>query len=200
MRKTKQKQQQRRRSRRRTTRRRYRGGSSGLSSLNPGTWQPTPSNNVFTASNYAAANAGQTAGHGYSGASNKVDASSGHANVMKGGGLGYSVLDKPFPITGPYAGYGGIDGYLNSTLVRSTNGFPTIFPSTLKGGGGRGRGSGKRRQRKYTQKGCMRGGSGIQIPGSQGYALYPDAISGGVSALANPMPAQAYSGCASRPH
>ena len=127
------------------------------------TWSPTPGNYAFDASQYSAANAGQAAGVGCSGVSNKVAASAGGSpNIMRGGwrkgrrhyggGLAYDVTTQPVSaLTGPYAGTGIIDRLPGTADVpRTLNAFPKQFT------GGRGRS----RRRRFTQHGCRRIRSG----------------------------------------
>lgn len=152
-------------------------GGSGYTPLNPVNYE-------FSAGNYSAgALAGQTPGHGTTGISGGVDATSGHASttVMKGGSslaataaslphVGSYGLGGPDPnvITGPYAGHGSIIDNAAGGVTSSLNTFAKQFS-----GGGRGRKHTHKHKvkgsRRYIQRGCSRKNCGRSRGRSRSY-------------------------------
>jgi hypothetical protein len=142
-------------------------GGSGYTPLNPVNYE-------FTAANYnAGMSAGQAPGHGTTGISSGVDATSGHASTatMKGGAgvgataahVGSYALGGPDSavITGPYAGHGLVTPNAAGGVTSSLNTFPKQFSG---GGGGRKhthrhkvKGSHRYIQRGCSKKNCGRG-------------------------------------------
>jgi hypothetical protein len=183
-------------------------GGSGYTPLNP-------ENFKYNAANYSVgAEGGQVSGIGYSGISSNVEATSGHAvantmkggkNMMKGGNSSYG-LNGNFPISGagPYSGYGGIAINPTNNVVRSLNGFQSMF----KGGKGK-----SRKRRSIVQRGCsrkgrarrrrktMRGGNAdySQAYGTK-FTFNPTGVNAaeGTIGMANPMPFSAYPGCGAK--
>jgi len=194
-------------------------GGSGYSPLNPVNYE-------FSASNYSAgALAGQAPGHGTTGISGGVDATSGHASTvtMKGGsgvaataanigsyGLGGSDSST---LTGPYAGHGSIILNPAGGVTSSLN----TFPKQFSGGGSRKHTH--RRGRRYIQRGCskkncgrnrsrrhrrskkMRGGNAnyADAYGTK-FTFNPTGVNAaeGTIGMANPMPFSAYPGCGAK--
>jgi len=136
-------------------------GGSGYTPLDPVNYE-------FTAAKYdAGMSAGQAPGHGTTGISGGVDATSGHASTstMRGGSgvaataahVGSYALGGPDQsvLTGPYAGHGLVTPNAAGGVTSSLN----TFPKQISGGGGSRKHTHRHKVKgshRYIQRGCSK--------------------------------------------